>query len=115
MSTNKLPSQAEDFPAWYVEVVKRAELAEHGPAILWQEGHAAHATADEATAEALQMLEIYRQVSEDVLGDGACEAEISAKTKASIRFLPLEPEDPGAACMHCGKPGVDVATWARAY
>src|ERR671918_2640290 len=32
MSTNKLPSQAEDFPAWYVEVVKRAEMAEHGPA-----------------------------------------------------------------------------------
>src|SRR5688500_2590449 len=32
MSTNKLPSQADDFPAWYVEVVKRAELAEHGPA-----------------------------------------------------------------------------------
>ena len=32
MSTDKLPSQAEDFPAWYVEVVKRAELAEHGPA-----------------------------------------------------------------------------------
>ena len=48
-------------------------------------------------------------------GDGACEAAISARTKASIRFLPLEPEDPGAACVHCGKPGVDVATWARAY
>jgi prolyl-tRNA synthetase len=48
-------------------------------------------------------------------GDGGCEAEISARTKASIRFLPLEPQDPGAGCMHCGKPGVDVATWARAY
>ena len=48
-------------------------------------------------------------------GDAACEAEISAKTKASIRFLPLVPRDPGGACMHCGKPGVDEATWARAY
>ncbi|CAN5368120.1 proline--tRNA ligase [soil metagenome] len=48
-------------------------------------------------------------------GDGACEAEISTKTKATIRFLPIEPTDPGAVCMHCGKPGVDVATWARAY
>jgi prolyl-tRNA synthetase len=27
-----LPKQDEDFPAWYVEVVKRAEMAEHGPA-----------------------------------------------------------------------------------
>ena len=48
-------------------------------------------------------------------GDAACEAEISTRTKASIRFLPIEPRDPGAACMHCGKPGTDVATWARAY
>jgi prolyl-tRNA synthetase len=48
-------------------------------------------------------------------GDGACEAEISASTKATIRFLPLEPADPGAPCIHCGKPGVDVATWARSY
>src|SRR5918999_247270 len=32
MSTDKLPSQQDDFPAWYVEVVKRAEMAEHGPA-----------------------------------------------------------------------------------
>src|SRR5918997_4495310 len=32
MSTNRLPAQADDFPAWYVEVVKRAELADHGPA-----------------------------------------------------------------------------------
>jgi prolyl-tRNA synthetase len=48
-------------------------------------------------------------------GDGDCEAEIGAKTKASIRFLPLEVTDPGAGCMHCGKPGAEVATWARAY
>ena len=39
-------------------------------------------------------------------GDASCEAEISAKTKASIRFLPFEPADPGAPCIHCGKPGV---------
>src|SRR5918999_4367825 len=32
MSTDKLPSQQDDFPGWYVEVVKRAEMAEHGPA-----------------------------------------------------------------------------------
>ena len=48
-------------------------------------------------------------------GDGACEAEIATKTKATIRFLPIQPTDPGADCMHCGKPGIDVATWARAY
>ena len=34
---------------------------------LWQEGHTAHATSDEAMAEALRMLEVYREVAEDVL------------------------------------------------
>ena len=48
-------------------------------------------------------------------GDGSCEAEIAARTKATIRFLPIEPADPEADCMHCGKPGVDLAHWARAY
>jgi prolyl-tRNA synthetase len=33
---------------------------------LWQEGHTAHATRDEAWQEALRMLEVYRQVIEDV-------------------------------------------------
>ncbi|MGI8830569.1 MAG: proline--tRNA ligase [Candidatus Limnocylindria bacterium] len=48
-------------------------------------------------------------------GEPNCEAEIAARTKATIRFLPIEPADPGAACMLCAKPGVDVAHWARAY
>ena len=48
-------------------------------------------------------------------GDGSCEAEIATRTKATIRFLPIDPTDPHADCMHCGKPGVDVAHWARAY
>jgi prolyl-tRNA synthetase len=48
-------------------------------------------------------------------GDSACETEISARTRATIRFLPLEVSDPGTACVHCGRPGAEVATWARAY
>ena len=34
---------------------------------LWQEGHTIHATAEEAQAETLQMLDIYRDVAENVL------------------------------------------------
>jgi prolyl-tRNA synthetase len=34
---------------------------------LWQEGHTAHATAEEALEEVLRMLDVYREVSEDVL------------------------------------------------
>jgi prolyl-tRNA synthetase len=48
-------------------------------------------------------------------GDAACEAQVKTDTKATIRFLPLEPQDPGAICVVCDRPGVDVATWAIAY
>src|ERR1700761_2620436 len=34
---------------------------------LWQEGHTAHATAEEAREETLKMLEVYREFSETVL------------------------------------------------
>jgi prolyl-tRNA synthetase len=48
-------------------------------------------------------------------GDAECEAKVKAETKATIRFLPLEVQDPGAPCVVCGRPGVDEATWAIAY
>src|ERR1700683_2253643 len=37
------------------------------PEFLWQEGHTAHATAEEAQSETLGMLEVYRQFVEDFL------------------------------------------------
>jgi len=48
-------------------------------------------------------------------GDSDCEIRITEQTKATIRLLPIEREDPGAACMHCGRPGTERATWAKAY
>src|SRR4029453_13953306 len=35
---------------------------------LWQEGHTAHATRDDAEAEARQILEVYRTFAEDWIG-----------------------------------------------
>ncbi|HYP24063.1 MAG TPA: His/Gly/Thr/Pro-type tRNA ligase C-terminal domain-containing protein, partial [Actinomycetota bacterium] len=48
-------------------------------------------------------------------GDAACEEKVTAETKATIRVLPLEREDPGAACLVCGSSGNERATWAKAY
>jgi prolyl-tRNA synthetase len=48
-------------------------------------------------------------------GDPACEAKVADETKATIRVLPIEREDPGAACVVCGRPGAERATWAKAY
>jgi len=44
-----------------------------------------------------------------------CEDRVARETSATIRFLPLEREDPGAACTVCGQPGTERATWAKAY
>lgn len=48
-------------------------------------------------------------------GDEACEQKVIADTKANIRVVPLEQEDPGAGCAVCGRPGTDRATWAKSY
>lgn len=48
-------------------------------------------------------------------GEEACENEVSGATKATIRALPLEPEDPGTVCTVCGKPGDERAVWGRSY
>ena len=48
-------------------------------------------------------------------GGADCEAKVKADTKATIRFLPIEREDPGAPCVVCGGAGTETATWAIAY
>ncbi|MFL5790104.1 MAG: proline--tRNA ligase anticodon binding domain-containing protein, partial [Actinomycetota bacterium] len=48
-------------------------------------------------------------------GDAECEAKVKAETKATIRFVPLEAQDPRAPCVVCGRLGVEEATWAIAY
>ncbi|MCR5346450.1 MAG: proline--tRNA ligase [Fretibacterium sp.] len=46
---------------------KRPRLFLRTSEFLWQEGHTAHATPEEARQETLRMLEVYRQVMEDKL------------------------------------------------
>jgi prolyl-tRNA synthetase len=46
---------------------------------LWQEGHTAHATAEEAISEARQMIEVYRQLAEDYM---AMPVYVGLKTEA---------------------------------
>ncbi|MGH2662877.1 MAG: proline--tRNA ligase [Actinomycetota bacterium] len=48
-------------------------------------------------------------------GSEECEAKVKAETKATIRFLPLDPAPPGGPCIVCGEPAVDEAAWAQAY
>jgi prolyl-tRNA synthetase len=48
-------------------------------------------------------------------GDGACEAEIKAKTQATIRNIPLKQPGGEGKCVYCGRPATKWAVFAKAY
>ncbi len=48
-------------------------------------------------------------------GSEECEAKVKLETKATLRFLPLEPKPSDGACIVCGQSAVDEAAWALAY
>ncbi|MGQ0679034.1 MAG: proline--tRNA ligase [Actinomycetota bacterium] len=48
-------------------------------------------------------------------GSVQCEDRVKDGTKATIRSLPLDRIDPSAACIVCGEPALESATWAQSY
>jgi prolyl-tRNA synthetase len=48
-------------------------------------------------------------------GSEECEARVKAETRATIRFLPLDPQPVDGSCIVCGRPAAEEATWALAY
>jgi prolyl-tRNA synthetase len=51
-------------------------------------------------------------------GDPACEAQVKADTKATIRCLPDEEfrsAEAPTTCLNCGRPATTEALWAKAY
>jgi prolyl-tRNA synthetase len=48
-------------------------------------------------------------------GSEDCEAKVKAETRATIRFLPLDPKPVDGYCIVCGQPATEEATWALAY
>jgi prolyl-tRNA synthetase len=59
---------------------------------LWQEGHTAHETHDEAEAETLMILDIYAQVAEEVLGMAVVKGQKSESEKfaGALRTYSIE-------------------------
>ena len=48
-------------------------------------------------------------------GDASCEARVKAETKATIRYLPVEPIEVDGNCIVCGSTATEEAAWAQAY
>ncbi|MGH2756757.1 MAG: proline--tRNA ligase [Actinomycetota bacterium] len=84
---------------------------------LWQEGHTAHATRVEAWDEALRMLEIYREVAEDVMAIPV----LAGRKSAAERFagaeetLPIEGLMRDKKALQCGTSHFLGQNFAKAY
>ncbi|HVF52942.1 MAG TPA: proline--tRNA ligase [Actinomycetota bacterium] len=84
---------------------------------LWQEGHTAHATRGEALEEALRMLEVYREVCEDVLAVPV----LTGRKSESERFagadetFPLEGLMRDNKALQCGTSHFLGQNFAKAY
>jgi prolyl-tRNA synthetase len=84
---------------------------------LWQEGHTAHATSDEAAAEVRQMLEVYREVAEDVLAIPV----LGGRKSASERFpgaeetLAIEALMRDGKALQCGTSHFLAQNFSKAY
>ena len=78
---------------------------------LWQEGHTAHETEEEAWAETKQMLDVYRQVAEDVM---AMPVHLGRKTaERAVPRRGRDAHDRGVDARRQGPAGRDVALPGR--
>jgi prolyl-tRNA synthetase len=84
---------------------------------LWQEGHTAHATRDEAFEEALRMLEVYREVAEDELAMPVLTGRKSASERfpGALETFPIEALMRDGKALQAGTSHFLGQNFARAY
>src|SRR5476649_887708 len=84
---------------------------------LWQEGHTAHATEAEAATEVAQMLEVYREVSEDIVGVPVYKGEKSASERfaGATHTYSIEALMPDGKALQAGTSHELGQNFSRAY
>ena len=80
---------------------------------LWQEGHTAHSSHEEALEEVLRMLDVYADVAENVMAMPVIKGAEDARRKirgrgAHLRHRSHDAERPGAASRHQSRPGPEL-------
>jgi prolyl-tRNA synthetase len=84
---------------------------------LWQEGHTAHETETEAATEVAQMLEVYREVSEDIVGVPVYKGEKSASERfaGATHTYSIEALMPDGKALQAGTSHELGQNFSRAY
>jgi prolyl-tRNA synthetase len=84
---------------------------------LWQEGHTAHETEADAAAEVSQMLEVYREVAEDIVGVPVYKGEKSASERfaGATHTYSIEALMPDGRALQAGTSHELGQNFSRAY
>jgi prolyl-tRNA synthetase len=84
---------------------------------LWQEGHTAHATEEEAAEEVARMLEVYREVAEDICAVPVYKGEKSAAERfaGANHTFSIEALMPDGRALQAGTSHELGQNFARAY
>jgi len=84
---------------------------------LWQEGHTAHATETEAAEEVARMLEVYREVAEDIVGVPVVVGEKSASERfaGATHTFSIEALMPDGKALQAGTSHELGQNFSRAY
>ena len=108
----KIPTPLSDLQPKVTSLLDEIQQVLLARAVTFREEHTSSAgTWDEFTAvmEGRPGYVVAKWCGRDV-----CEAEIKAETQATIRNLPFE-QVPGGVCVHCGRPAVTDARFAKSY
>jgi prolyl-tRNA synthetase len=84
---------------------------------LWQEGHTAHATENEAREESLRMLEVYREIAEDVCAMPVYAGEKSASERfaGAMHTYSIEALMPDGKALQAGTSHELGQNFSKAY
>jgi prolyl-tRNA synthetase len=84
---------------------------------LWQEGHTAHATREEAVEESLRMLDVYREVAEEVLAIPVLPGRKSESERfpGAVETYTIEGLMRDRRALQCGTSHFLGQNFARAY
>jgi len=108
----KLPTPLSDLQARVTVLLDEIQQGLLARAIKFREEHTSSAATWDEFVAVMDGRPGY--VVAKWCGRDVCEAEIKTETQATIRNLPFE-QVPGGTCVHCGRPAVTDARFAKSY
>jgi prolyl-tRNA synthetase len=107
----KVSAALADLPQTIQRLLVEIQQAMHDKALAFRKAN----TVEAKTYEDLKKAVETGFALSHWCGRGDCEAKIKEETRATMRCIPLEQTGGQGTCVHCGKPAVEQAIFARAY